>query len=225
MSDVVKGGGPVEDTGSGTPDTGSGPTGSTIEDVQTSAASTTCGAPGNVNAGPVALDGVTVVSGKGYGGSGIDAYVVMDPPNGPNAGVLLVFKSSLGVSLKPGDVVDVVGTHKEYYCLTEVFADSVSVVSSGNVSLTPISVTTAQLAGGVENLEGSLVTVTNVTATAANDQYGDFPIGNGVLVDDTFYKHVATASESYTSVTGFVTYAFSAWRIMPRSADDIVITP
>ncbi|GMV40167.1 MAG: hypothetical protein AMXMBFR64_18830 [Myxococcales bacterium] len=222
LSDIVLGSGGGDDTGAGTPDTGSGTPSSSITALQTSAASVTCASPSSsADHGKVTLKGVTVVSPKGYAGSGLDGYQVMTPPNAPNAGLFVVAKTSLGLALSKGDVVDVAGSHKEHYCLTEVFADTVTVISSGAApSLSPIDTTVAEIAAGKEPLEGSLVKVTGVTAAAA-DQYGDFAIGSGVLVDDTFYKFTPTAGQTLSSVTGFLSYGFSAWRILPRDASDV----
>ena len=216
MDDIEAGAG-GEDAGGG-----GGGTGATIADLQTSSASTSCAKPtASAEIGKVTLEGVTVVSPKGYAGSNLDGYQLMTPPNGPNAGLFLIVKTSLGVTLEPGDVIDVTGSHKEYYCLTELFADSVTVVTKGAApSLQAVSKTLAEIAAGPEELEGSLVTVTNVTAEAP-DQYGDFAIGQGVLVDDTFYGYKATAGQQIKSATGFLTYAFSAWRISPRDANDV----
>lgn len=210
-----------EDAGGGT-DIGGGGGGTTIEDLQTSAASTTCSKPSaSAEIGKVSLEGLTVVSKKGYAGSNLDGWQLMSPPNGPNAGVFLIAKSTLGLALAPGDVVDVQASHKEHYCLTELFADSVTVVTKGAApSLTPVSATLAQLAAGAEDLEGTLVKVTNVTAEAP-DQYGDFAIGQGILVDDTFYGFKSQAGQQIESVTGFLSYSFSAWRILPRDAADV----
>lgn len=222
MSDIVLGGsGGGTDTGTGTPDIGTG-TPSGIVDLQTSAASTTCSSPStSAEIGKVTIKGVTVVSGKGYAGSTLDGYQLMKPPNAANAGLFLVLQKTLGITLSKGDVVDVTGSHKEHYCLTELFGDAVTVVSSGAApSLTAISTTVAEIAAGKESLEGTLVMVTGVTAAAA-DQYGDFAIGSGVLVDDTFYKFVPTAGQSLSSVTGFLSYGFNAWRILPRDASDV----
>ena len=221
--DIILGsGGGGDDTGGGNTDTGVTPPGTSISDLQTSDISLACKS-GSVDGGKVSVEGVTVVSPKGYAGSGLAGYHIMVPPNGPNAGIFLVLQSSLNTpELKEGDVIDVSGSHKEYYCVSELFADSFQVVTSGaSTSLTPVSTTTAALAAGKEELEGTLVRVDNVTAADVNDQYGDFPIGNGVLVDDTYFKHVATQGEAFVSVTGFLHYGFEAWRILPRSAADL----
>lgn len=78
-----------------------------------------------------------------------------------------------------------------------------------------------------EAFEGVLVQLQNVQATAANDQFNEFPAalqsdlaGPVVNVDDFFFNIDPTVGQSFASITG-VYSEFINYKVQPRSAGDV----
>lgn len=98
---------------------------------------------------------------------------------------ILVFTTSTP-TVQIGDQVDVTGTVVEFFNLTEIQAETVTVDSTGNALPAPVlfgptvpSPVQPQPANELERYEGMLVRVENGVATAATDRFGDTPIVAG----------------------------------------------
>lgn len=98
---------------------------------------------------------------------------------------ILVFTTTVP-TVQVGDQVDVTGTVVEFFNLTEIQAESVTVDSTGNALPAPVlfgptlpSPVQPQPANELERFEGMIVRVENGTATAATDRFGDTPIVAG----------------------------------------------
>lgn len=98
---------------------------------------------------------------------------------------ILVFTSSTP-AVQIGDQVDVTGTIVEFFELTEIQAESVTVDSTGNALSAPFlfgptvpSPVQPQPANELERFEGMLVRVENGLAVAPTDRFGDTPIVAG----------------------------------------------
>lgn len=122
-----------------------------------------------------------------------------------------------------GDEVSVTAEVQEYYELTELSnVDEVTILSSGN-QLPETTLITAQLAS-LEDFEGVLVRVNNVTVTALL-QYGIFATidenNDELLVDDDMFDYNPVIGEQL-SLVGPMTYSFSERKILPRSLEDII---
>ena len=120
-----------------------------------------------------------------------------------------------------GDNVTVTGVVKEYNNLTEISpVTAYTKNSSGNSMAASII---SSLDAATEAYEGVLVTVDNAQCTAVPDAYGVWTIDDGsgaVFVDDVLYAFVP-ALNSYYKVTGPVNYAYSQFKITPRTAADV----
>lgn len=123
-----------------------------------------------------------------------------------------------------GDLINITGTVVEYYELTEIKdITAFEVVSSGNPLPDPLILTTAEVAN--EDYEGVLATINKATCTNTDLGFGEWEINDGsgsARVDDAIFAYTPILNNDY-SVTGPITYSFSNYKILPRSADDVTI--
>ncbi len=129
--------------------------------------------------------------------------------------------NSMGTIVQ-GDSVEVIGTVDEYNNLTEIKTVTyLNKISSGNTLPTPVVVTPADAA--TEAYEGVLVKLTNVECTVVDAGNGMFTVSDGtntINIDDFLYKFTPTQGARY-NITGVVDYGYGAFKVQPRSADDI----
>ncbi|HOU75373.1 MAG TPA: DUF5018 domain-containing protein, partial [Tenuifilum sp.] len=121
-----------------------------------------------------------------------------------------------------GDSVEVIGTVDEYNNLTEIKSVSyLNKINSSNTLPTPVDVTPEQASS--EAYEGVLVKLNNVECTVADAGFGEFTVSDGtntINVDDFLYKYTPTQGSRY-NITGVVDYSFGAFKVLPRSANDV----
>lgn len=124
-----------------------------------------------------------------------------------------------------GDSITLTGTVEEYYESTQLgFVSNVTIVNQFNdVPATLIS--TAGVAN--EMYESVLCKVVNATCgslpSGANYNEWDANDGSGVTsVDDFLFLYTPSVGTSY-NITGVVAYAFSAWKMYPRDANDVSV--
>ena len=131
--------------------------------------------------------------------------------------------NSMGTIVQ-GDSVEIVGTVDEYNNLTEVKSVTyLNKINSGNTLPTPVVVTPAEAAS--EAYEGVLVQLTKVECTVADAGYGEFTVSDGtntINVDDILFKYTPTQG-SYYNIYGVVDYSYGAFKLLPRSADDVYL--
>lgn len=195
-----------------------------IADVQGSTTSTTCTDQQFVNGPDVSLKGVVVVSKQVKVSNSLQGYFVSDGEGGPNSGVLLVWATADVPTLSVGDVIDAETGWTEYYCLTELKVKSYTKVGDGGTVPAAIVVPEADLvaAATAEKYEGVLVKVENVKVKAKT-QYGEAELEGGLLIDTDFGLTTEwLEGTTYASVTGFMSYSFSKYRILPQSDADLV---
>lgn len=129
-----------------------------------------------------------------------------------------------GYSPEIGDEVTITGTIDEYFDLTEfVNLTDMVVNSSGNALPDPIVLTSGE--ANNEDYEGMLVRVNSATCTDTDLGFGEWEIndGSGALrIDDLMYLFTPDLNIIY-GVTGPLQYSFGAYKIEPRSAEDIEI--
>lgn len=169
---------------------------------------------------------------------------IMEPEGGPYSGVLVFLRNGEADGLAPGDLVDVEGGVKDEFALdsdesgrttTEISAPdggaiTVTKVGDGDVP-EPETVVPWELAGNdaeAEKWEGVLVRFENVRVNKPPAMIGDDPTRVGTNVTGPFDVQSDltdfTGVESgncYASMTGIGDYFFT-YKILPRSADDIV---
>ena len=187
------------------------PTAATIQEIQETTD------PGGVSP----LNGTTVVT------EGVISAIVpgaspgffMQDGTGPWTG-LYVFTATTGLNI--GDRVGVTGIVTEFNGQTQLATvTNVQAISTGQ-TLTPTAITTAE--GNTEPYESVLVIVQNASCTASGP-FGQYTVNDGsgnVLVDDVTYAHPFMVGSDY-NITGALQYAFSEWRILPRSAADVTL--
>ena len=119
-----------------------------------------------------------------------------------------------------GDNIEVSGQVKEYYNLTEIdISDgSSNILSSNNMLFNPLVITEVS-----EAYESVLVTVAGVCDGLPNE-YGEWTL-SGITIDDYLYgsdwgDFTPVLGNEYT-ITGPLNYAYSLFRVNPRSDDDI----
>ena len=134
-----------------------------------------------------------------------------------------------------GDKVEVTGTYKEYYDLTEL--DKASFTKKGTASkpIAPIKVKAADVKTGgttAEGYEGMLVEVETITVGDPVKTTGTTPVTVGfkdktssLIVENLifdFLKPTAPAKDTvYKSIIGVMGFSFKERRLYPRSAADM----
>ncbi len=129
-----------------------------------------------------------------------------------------------------GDAVEVTGEYREFFDLTEI---NVIDSPSGDVFITGVGVspaaavlTLADLALNPESWEGVLVEITSPMVSGLPDAFGAWVVSDGInnlVVDDDMYAPGSlTLGQTFTSIRGPLTYAFSEYRLLPRDAADLL---
>jgi predicted extracellular nuclease len=202
---------------------------------------------GTTTMGPVSInDGVVLAVGQfKYDGSTEEELRVWVGDSGisaPYNGVLVyrpALRGTTASTLVPGDVVDVGNAAiSEHSGLTELASADfgggdlvyVTKVGSGQ-TVTATSLTFAQMmTPTAEMYEGTLVTVTGLTVTEVDSDFGQWSVtGIGaigdLLIDDTMAaKPMGLALGDCYTITGIVDQ-FTDYKLLPRSAADLVPTP
>jgi hypothetical protein len=209
---------------------GGGGEATTIDAIQSGDASANCTDSGpNTIASGVSFEGI-VVQERFSAAATLDAYYLNTGTGEANSGILMLISSTKETNYALGSKVAVVGDYKEFYCLSEIVAQSVEVLSEGE------AVPAAVAAGGASDLlavaephEGMLVTISDVEITNTDDfeKYGyvavngtDLLIEGKILHSDDFPE--VEVGTNYSSVTGFLTFSYDQYRIQPRTAADFV---
>ena len=134
-----------------------------------------------------------------------------------------VYVGTSGATVSANQRVNVEGTIKDYYGMTELDASAGS-VGPGDIDDSPSAVIAELDAAPAdwEPYEGCLLTLNGVDVTSDRNTYGEAETSWGVLLDDLFYAGEWANGDSYSSVTGPLYYAHDGWRIEPTSASAIV---
>lgn len=201
-------------------DTTTGPMGAvTIFDIQ----------QGKVGEGDfVTVENVVVTSPLTFKG---DGFFVQDPAGGEYSGIYVYINQNPDMlAVQPGDVVTINGLYGEFYDMSQITAGQAGdvVVTGTDAVPSPIVVDAADVATGgamAENYESVLVTVENVTVATEANNFGEWTVDGGLILDDQFF---ATADwpkpmvgDAFTSITGALVYSFENFKLAPRTADDI----
>lgn len=176
---------------------------------------------GQASASPYAGQDVTthgIVTGVQTNNKGF----YMQDGEGAWNGIFVYTNGNYSVSV--GDDVSVTAEVQEYYEMTELsYISSLSVQSSGNQLPEFVIITAAQVQ--MEDYEGVLVRVENVTVTEMPDQYGIWTAtdqnNDDLRVDNDLFSYTPAMSEVLT-IVGVAAYTFDEYKINPRSIDDII---
>ncbi|MBM4355483.1 MAG: hypothetical protein FJ109_17125 [Deltaproteobacteria bacterium] len=171
------------------------------------------------------LDGVVVTAPVFAASQKLDGFFVQDVGGGEYSGIKVVLDKGTAPVLKVGDVVNLVGDLKEYYCLTEFDATNI-VVTGKTETPTAAAVQPADVAADAatsEKYEGVLVKLEGVPV-AEVDQYGNIVLEGGAVVNDaiTDLPKVAAGCK-YESLVGVIDYSFKQYLVLPRSLEDLVL--
>ena len=158
---------------------------------------------------------------------------VQEPEGGEYSGIALYMFSEVAAAnnLQPGDVISVVAEYTEFYDLSELVVKNpgdLTVVSTGGPVPVPAVVAGADVATGgplAENYEGVLIQV-NDTVADISDGFGGWFLDTGLLLDLSLLFATNTAptinaGDSFSSISGPLSYGFNEFRILPRSTDDL----
>ncbi|MCF7832765.1 MAG: T9SS type A sorting domain-containing protein [Candidatus Marinimicrobia bacterium] len=174
-----------------------------------------------------------IVTGEPYAFGGNKMYI--QDGTGPWSGIYLYMSNvntlvADSVIISEGDSVTVTGTVAEYNGLTEIINVTALTLDSAGVGCpAPMVVPADSL--NQEKYEGCLVRVKDVTISNADAGFGEWEVSDAsgaVLIDDEgnapYYFWPAEYS-SCISITGLLNYSYSAYKIVPRLAWDIVEGP
>jgi hypothetical protein len=152
---------------------------------------------------------------------------------------IYVYDNTAPDTVQIGDSVTVTGVVAEYYSETEFGTiSSFTKHLSGHALFNPVIRTCAQVShdscsGVTEPYEGVLIQINNITITSASTN-GAFWAHDGsldsCLVDDDLYlggvnPPTLAIGNTYTWMKGICRYTYGAYRIMPRTADDVYTAP
>ncbi len=175
----------------------------------------------------ILLTDVVALSGLYSSTDTLDGIFVHDGVGGPYSGISVVFDKGLVAEIKPGDVLDIGGEVLEYYCNTQLKASSITI--KGEVAVPAAEAVDTELVssdGDSEQYEGCYVTFENVIVTGSNAQWGSFTIGDSLYVEPTVYSFELPGEGcAFSKLSGVVLYSFDKYRLLPLSAEDMVLDP
>jgi predicted extracellular nuclease len=139
---------------------------------------------------------------------------------------IATFDAGVGrTTVVEGDSVTITATVTEYYGVTEL-EDATSLIVHGPAVNPPAPILVTPGTGGMEKYEGCLVTVADVTVADPDLGYGEWSFTDGtdtLGTDDAWpYYYYPDAGDGIASITGVMTYAYGAYKLLPRLAMDVV---
>lgn len=158
-------------------------------------------------------------------------FFVQEPQGGPWSGIAIYSHGMNTSQLSPGTVVDVKGAFQDFFGLSEVYLDELTVISEG-VEPTPYIIdypdyiaTDGALA---EAFEAVLVRVETVTVTNTKPdcphEFGEFMVTGKLRVDDMgSVTYEPDVGDELGYVTGPLNYAFGNSKLEPRNDGDIKV--
>ncbi len=168
-------------------------------------------------ASPLAND-IVITSGIVTGAKAGTGYFIQDGTGAWNG----IYVNDATNSPVVGDAVELTASVQENFGFTRLNnVTAYAVASSGNAL--PAAEVLTPAGASQEQWESVLVTVPDVECTTIPNQFQEWTITNwqgSMLVDDFLFATTPTLGSFYT-VTGPVQYSFEAWRVLPRSLDDL----
>lgn len=237
------------DTAGDTSDLPGGPM--TIQQIQSAATSLLCP---NENAEVLTAKGVVLEPAVLTGDPGVVSKLqsfFLAPATGPldpSYQGLQVLVTGGTAALAAGDVVQLTGDVKEYFCMTELMVKAADVKVIGKIGApTAAPLPLAKLKGtAAEAYEGVLVQIQNVYVAEPNvigsdgKTHGEFAVGATADFEEVVigpssgtsfsFKNNTTgqteskmkAGQYFASITGHMTYGFGRWVLRPRKDADLV---
>lgn len=170
----------------------------------------------------VALSGVIVT------GVFEDTIFVQEPQGGPYSGMSIFMHGVPTGGISVGDIVDISGGYTEFFGLTQIYVDEYTITGSGPAPTPYIIEWPHWIATGgplAEMFEGVLVQVNNVTTIDTMPdcpfEFGEFAVTGDLRIDDMGYYWDARLGDTFTTITGPLTYTFDNHKIEPRDETDL----
>ncbi|MBN1111316.1 MAG: endonuclease, partial [Bacteroidales bacterium] len=193
-----------------------------IKDIQTPASSGSDVSP--LKDKNVWVEGaITAVYSKVSNGVTTQVGAFIQDSNNPYSGIYVY---SIGIvlpsdnELKIGEVVSVKGIVDEYHNFTQIKNPTVEKINK-TINITATELTLDKI---TEEYEGMLVKVTG-TVEGAMNTYGEYKITDGtnsIQVDDKLYRDENLLDGTKYTFVGTIDYSFNFFKVLPRSADDVV---
>jgi hypothetical protein len=130
--------------------------------------------------------------------------------------------------------VSISGTYEEYFTLSEITGPTVTVTNPGTtLPFAPIAIANpADIATGGAQAEGyesmlleiGAVTVVNANPDAPQD-FDEFSVTGNLRIDDQIFDFdnaTYTVGTAFSKIIGIGTFSFSNYKLLPRSAADLV---
>ncbi|MBN1232642.1 MAG: hypothetical protein JXA60_04735 [Candidatus Coatesbacteria bacterium] len=160
--------------------------------------------------------------------SGHQYIFIGEKPGGPWRGLCIFSRNASEYDCAEGDSIVVKGQVQEFNNFTEMSnIEEFTVIEQGH-SIPFSQVTTGQInasSSDAEKYESVLVTTGQVTVVNPDMGYGEFSISDGsgeTIVNDYFqFSYTPVKDDVLNYVRGVVDYSYSAYKIEPRSDDDI----
>jgi predicted extracellular nuclease len=177
---------------------------------------------GDINEGSiVTLSGVVATSGLNYNE---DGFFIQDADGGEYSGVYVyLFDEALEglADVAAGDVLNITGAVTEFFDLTEISVSSADdIQATGDTAATVVDQLDTTPSDW-EAWEGCLVELADVNVTSDEDDYGAASTNHGAMLDDDLFSFDVSDGDSFSAVTGLVTFTYSEYRLLPRSAADM----
>ncbi len=175
----------------------------------------------------VILEGVIATSGLTNNKTG---FFVQEPAGGPYSG-LYIFNNKAVFNVVPGDVLTIAGTYAEFNDLSELnVPGAANIMKTGTAPVpAPILVTSAEIGTGgakSEEYESVLVKIQNAKVTTGVDGANEFIVDNLLRVDDLFFAPAnwpkPMVGAAYTTIVGPLYFSTANFKLVPRSANDLV---
>jgi len=205
-----------------------------IADIQSSATSLNCTDPGRQfvdGADGLLVEGVVIV-GKHYLADGLDGYVISDGTTAPYSAILVAVPSALGTDLQVGEIVRVHGRHQEFFCNTQLSVTAVEPRGfSRDHDTLAIALEPGTPVAEIEQYEGMLLALQDVEALSYDPTLRQVPTSFGVGIDygimgaPAFAQGAAFAGQHLDFAVGILRFSRGTYRISPRDAADIRVTP
>lgn len=167
------------------------------------------------------------------------------PQAEPYTGIYVFIKSTADVdAYAVGDKLEVTGTFEEYYESTQIsLADTANINKLGTADVpAPAEINdsskistpyvqngeewepTTSHGADAEKYESVLVKVNNVEVTNNNLGHGAFEVTGNLAISKDLYYYDGSRSigTKFNSISGILTYSYSAFQLAPRSGEDFV---
>lgn len=169
----------------------------------------------------VSLKGVVVTSPISVEGS---LVFVEEPEGGAWSGISLYLweEALMGVTIQPGDVIDVVGEYTEFFEASQIIVKNAADITVIGTDALPGPDVVPAAEVGQEQWEAVRVQIQDAVIAEANDDFGQYVVEGGIKIGYLFIDlPPVQVGGSFASITGPVTYSFEEFKIVPITPDDL----